>query len=318
MLQYIVIQLDDTSTSFCHYPNQKNGRHLMPLETLRKGIVFGLKENLGIQIIYPSFKLPDEYERLIEDFDCVRIKPATASGSADVIVFNNLSNADGFEFKTDCDYVLRIDKDTLFNEYVSVAAILDKVRRLNIVITDIEAFSKSDFGQYEYVLGRLCEHIQEANAQGRMPQCNVLTDRIVLDGMNNCGAGETTVTLAPDGRFYVCPGFYLGDGLWSIGNIDEGVDIRNPQLFRLDHAPICRNCDAFQCHRCIWLNKKTTLEVNTPSHEQCVVAHLERNESRKLKKALTEYTGLFSSNKEIEEISYLDPFENRKQWKENQ
>ena len=100
---------------------------------------------------------------------------------------------------------------------------------------------------------------------------------------------------------------------YSIGSLTGGLDIKNPQLYKLNYAPICRHCDAYQCRRCIWLNKKTTLEVNTPSHEQCVVAHIERNASRELLRRGREL-GEFLPEKDIKEIDYLDPFEKRKEW----
>lgn len=59
--------------------------------------------------------------------------------------------------------------------------------------------------------------------------------------------------------------------------------------------------------------KKTTLEVNTPSHEQCVISHLERNGSRELLESIrNQYDSL--SDIEIPPIGYLDPFDNRKEW----
>lgn len=66
MLQYLVILLDDTSVSFCHYTNGYSHRRLMPVETLKAGILYGMKENLNIQFVYPGYDLPDEYNRLIE------------------------------------------------------------------------------------------------------------------------------------------------------------------------------------------------------------------------------------------------------------
>lgn len=135
-----------------------------------------------------------------------------------------------------------------------------------------------------------------------------MTDRISLRCMNNCNAGGESITLAPDGKFYVCPAFYLESDGYSVGDLSTGLDIMNPQLYRLDHAPICRKCDAYQCRRCVWLNRKTTLEVNTPSHEQCVVAHLERNASKHLLESLRS-SETFSGYSEIPEINYLDPFD---------
>ena len=316
MLQYLVIQLDDTSTSYCHYTNPKEGRHLMSLETLKRGILFGMTENFNIQIVYPPYTIPDEYNQAIDSINCVRIKPAKECANANAVVFNNLDEVDNLTLKEGVYYILRIDKKTLFDRYDKVSLLLEDVRRLNIVITDIESFNKDDFTRYENVLKHLNEKIKELYSQGKVPQCNILTDRIMLTKMNNCGAGETSITLAPDGKFYACPAFYLCDSDRSLGDLKSGLNIKNPQLYRLDHAPICRHCDAFQCHRCVWLNRKATLEINTPSHEQCVIAHLERNASRKLQMALAECTNIFSSYEEIKEINYLDPFEIKKEWKE--
>ena len=316
MLQYLVIQLDDTSTSYCHYSNPKIERCLMPLETLRSGILFGMKENLNIQIVYPPYTIPEEYDLAISDIDCVKIKSAQESSDANAIVFNNLDEIDSQAINENAYYILRIDKETLFDKYDKVLPLLEVTRRLNVVITDIESFNKDDIARYENALRHLSEKVMTLYSQGRTPQCNILTDRIMLSNMNNCGAGETSITLAPDGKFYPCPAFYLCGYGHTLGDIEDGLSIKNPQLYRLDHAPICRNCDAYQCHRCVWLNKKMTLEINTPSHEQCVIAHLERNASRKLQIDLAECTNIFSSYEEIKEINYSDPFEIRKEWKE--
>ena len=61
MTQYIIILLDDTSVSFCHYGNGKKERNLMSLETLKAAIIYAMKENLNIQFVYPSYELPSGY-----------------------------------------------------------------------------------------------------------------------------------------------------------------------------------------------------------------------------------------------------------------
>ena len=137
----------------------------------------------------------------------------------------------------------------------------------------------------------------------------------MLYKMNNCGAGDTSITLAPNGKLYICPAFYYDDVNSFVGDLEKGADIRNKQLYRLEHAPICRHCDAWQCKRCIWLNRKTTHEVNTPSHEQCVVAHLERDVSRKLLNSIRQYGAILPDWEEIKEIDYLDPFEKKEEWR---
>ena len=314
MIQYIVILLDDTSTSFCHYTNEKADRRLIPLQTLKDGICYAMKENLNIQFVYPNYKLPKEYLAAIDSIDHTDIYPAEMSDNADVVVFDSLIAAKDYVFKEEVAYLIRTDKVSLFNEYKIIGEILDKVTRLNIVITDIETFTEDDFMAYKSLLSNLAERVEQIYVSGKSPQLNLLTDRIMLEKMNNCGAGDTSVTLAPDGKFYVCPAFYLSADGYTIGDMVNGLEIKNSQLYRLDHAPLCRRCDAWQCKRCIWMNRETTLEVNTPSHEQCVVAHLERNASRKLLIDIRKHGKFMSGSEDIKEIDYLDPFDVKEEW----
>lgn len=314
MIQYIVILLDDTSTSFCHYTNEKADCRLIPLQTLKDGICYAMKENLNIQFVYPNYKLPKEYLAAIDSIDHTDIYPAEMSDNADVVVFDSLIAAKDYVFKEEVAYLIRTDKVSLFNEYKIIGEILDKVTRLNVVITDIETFTEDDVMAYKSLLSNLAERVEQIYVSGKSPQLNLLTDRIMLEKMNNCGAGDTSVTLAPDGKFYVCPAFYLSADGYTIGDMVNGLEIKNSQLYRLDHAPLCRRCDAWQCKRCIWMNRKTTLEVNTPSHEQCVVAHLERNASRKLLIDIRKHGKFMSGSEDIKEIDYLDPFDVKEEW----
>lgn len=312
MLKYLVILLDDTSTSFCHYINKCSKSNLIPIETLKRGIRFGMMENLMIQIVYPENELPTEYKEAIETIDHGVLAPAGCSVDADAVVFNDWNPFENFEFSGIGTFVIRTGLCTLLEQRNALFSALSRLTRINIVLTDIDKFKEDDYKRYDKFLSELREILKKLYLQGYKTQCNLLTDRIDLDKMNNCNAGTDSITLAPDGKLYLCPGFYY-DGENPVGNIDDGLNIKNQQLLRLDHAPLCRICDAYQCKRCIWLNKKTTLEVNTPSHEQCVVAHLERNQSRRLLAELQD-RGLFDKKEEIEEISYLDPFDVKEEW----
>ena len=306
MLQYLIILLDDTSTSFCHYENLKSERRRMPIEALKLGIRFGMMENLMIQFVYPDYELPAEYAEVIESIDHSKIKPTKED--ADVWVVESVKGV-----KADVPVVWRTDKQTLFGSD-DVVKTLENVPRLNVVLTDIETFTDEDFTAYKASLERLSGKIEQMYVEGKSPQLNLLTDRMMLSQMNNCGAGDTNITLAPNGKFYVCPAFYYEDEDDSIGDLEHGLDIKNKQLYKIEYAPICCHCDAFQCKRCIWLNRKTTLEVNTPSHEQCVVAHLERNASRELMQNIRKHGTFLPEQGEIKEIDYLDPFDKRNKW----
>ena len=313
MTQYIVILLDNTSVSFCYYENKNTERKLIPLDILKAGIFYAMKENLNIQFVYPSYTLPKDYIEVIDSIDHVDIKPFSNLSSASSNCVKVISDIDNYDSNESCPCVLRVKKNTLFDKFSEIGKMIERHDRLNIIITDVSTFTDDDFTKYKNVLKEWSEILERLYLAKKYPQLNLITDRMVLDQMNNCGAGDTTITLAPDGCFYVCPALYIEEDGYAIGDIEHGLNIKNPQLYKLDHASICRHCDSYQCKRCVWLNRKTTLEVNTPSHEQCVMAHLERNASRNLLYRIRKQ-GISLPLQEISEIDYLDPFENLKKW----
>ena len=328
MLQYLIILLDDTSTSFCHYDINNTRRKLISIENLKSAIFYGMKENLMIQFVYPEYELPDDYKKVINTIDHSVIISSLCEDKAlkdiaDVVVMNDWTVITSMPFNDEKSYVLRTTKADLFGKYQFLKQVLRKVKRLNVVITDLDSFTEDDFETYKRILSTFSDEIERLYIEGKSPQLNLLTDRMMLDKMNNCNAGWENITLAPDGKFYICPAFYYAqqkDGSeksiseicergYSVGDLMSGLNIKNPQLYRLNHARLCRNCDAYQCRRCIWLNRKTTCEVNTPSHEQCVVAHLERNTSRKLLNNIRLHGTFLPERDEIKAIDYLDPFD---------
>ena len=197
---------------------------------------------------------------------------------------------------------------------------------MNLVVTDVDTFTDENTDTYKQALNDWVSGLMEQFKQGKQPQVNVLTDRLQLGTMHNCESGVGNITIAPNGKFYLCPAFYYDERIGinnrlnhhnpssaqSVGDLEKGLRIPNPQLLKLDHAPLCRICDAYQCRRCIWLNQRLTWENNTPSHQQCVLSHLERNASRELQIQL-QREGFITKNK-IEEIDYLDPFDVREQY----
>lgn len=312
MLKYLIIPLADDSVSFCHFERANSSDRLIDIVTLKNAIFWAMTENLNVQFVYPDREIPSEYKPVIDTIDHVKIvgshcEDKTFVDEAEIVVFDGWNGVDTFEFQPRKSYVVRTDKSDLFDNADVIKSLFPKLDRLVVVITDIDKFEESDFQKYESFLNAMIPVIKEEYGKGHLLHFNLLTDRMFLDNMNNCNAGDESITIAPDSKFYICPAFYY-DGKAAVGDLESGLTIKNQQLYRLDHAPICRKCDAWQCRRCVWLNRRTTLEVNTPSHEQCVVSHIERNASRRL---LQEIRTLdeFLPAKEIKKIDYLDPFD---------
>lgn len=335
MLQYLVILLDDTSAAYCHADNPLKKRNLMPIETLKKGILFGMKQNLMIQYVFPDcgtrdYELPKEYAEVIESIDNVKIYPAGCKpvtgiedgNETDVEVANEVPKT--VEAK---NLVLRLPFGEMLKQKDEIAKLFASGVRINLCITDVERFTDGQIEAYKQLLEEWNGVLLGLYKQGLSPQFNLLTDRMMLKEMHNCEAGVSNITLAPNGKFYLCPAFYYDERMQvfnqlnhhqpssdnSVGDLERGLDISNPQLLRLDHAPLCRNCDAYQCRRCIWLNRKLTWDLNTPSRQQCVMAHIERNASRSLLNDIRK-VGEFMPEIDIKEINYLDPFEVRKEF----
>lgn len=306
MLQYLNILLDDSSIPFCHYSPRKD-KNLISLTTLEKGIRFAMMENLMIQFIYPSYPISQKHYHLIDSIDHFNFKNTCKDADVQVIEGWGI-----YDISQTVPIILRTTKLELFMNYKTIGSLTSQVKRLNIIITDIETFSPNDFNTYKMVLSEISKELLSLFLDGKNPQLNILTDRLSLSVMNNCGAGVTNITMAPNGVLYVCPAFYYDCPSDDIGDIERGIDMKNKHLYTINYAPICRHCDAWQCRRCIYLNQKTTCELNTPSHEQCVLAHIERNASRKLLSSLQK-NGLFLDYN-IKEINYLDPFEVREEW----
>ena len=194
MLQYLIIQLDDTSVSYCHYENPREHSKLIGLEDLKSAILFAMKENLMIQFLYPNYELPQEYKEVIHSIDHSDIvsslcEDSVLKNNADVVVFDDWTGMDTYGFKKDGVYVIRTSKADFFERYLFLLRPLTKVSRLNVVITDIDTFNNDDFNTYKKILTVLSEKIENLYYERVFSQLNILTDRMMLEKMNNFNAG---------------------------------------------------------------------------------------------------------------------------------
>ena len=206
MLTHLIIILDDTSVSYCHY-NRANERKLISLEDLKAGVVWAMKENLNVQFVYPDYELPTEYHNLIDKIDHIKIKPENLSGDAEVVVLTDWKGKKP-EIVNGVTYIVRTNRGELEQYSDSIHDLLKSGARVVVVLIDIEAFTDVDIPSYKALLGKLADELCEDSQAGKSVQLSLLTDRIMLNEMNNCNAGVNNVTLAPNGRFYLCPAFY--------------------------------------------------------------------------------------------------------------
>ena len=309
MLKYLVILLDDSSVSYCHYESGKDS-NLMPLDTLQKGILFAMKNDLKIQYVLPQNELPQTYIDAINSMFNDNIGSIEQENLSSVIVIEGMEELSQKIDLLDTSkrYIVRTNISKKIEKYEILKDAFDRNVSVNIVYKDVETLTDDKKDAYSAILNELGKYLKGIILSGGNVNTNLLTDRIALDEMNNCGAGDTTVALAPNGKFYPCPAFYYdNDSYRELGNIETGLNIRNKNLFTLKGSPLCRTCDAFHCKKCVWLNKKLTLEINIPSRQQCIMAHIERNASKELLDSFHQANLL--ETRTIDAIDYIDPFD---------
>lgn len=311
MLEYLVVLLDYAAISFCNYKNPYNDSKFISQDSLKDIILFAQKENLGINFVYGKTRPSLQIEELVKTVKHVKIVPIElAHIYKDAIILMNCDNLNSIKnLKDDNLIILNVEKSELSELAINVKKLDDKFQRLNILLQDVDLFLDRDFDIYKEQLHLLNSIIINGLITEKTKEINVVLDRVILSDRNHCDAGLKHITFAPNGKFYLCPAFFYDNDNESVGDLSDGIKIKNKQLLKTDYSPICRRCDAYQCKRCQYLNKKTTGEINTPSHEQCVVAHLERNNSNEILKELKELNFSMFKNKEIPEINYLDPFD---------
>ena len=304
-MKYLIISLCDSSVSFCNYERSETP-NLISIDVLESALIWGIKNNLNIQILYPRYELPCSYQTLIDNYEHIEIRYLNKVHNADIWVVNNFSELEQYECIVS-PVIVHISISEFLSNYKEIGDILPKVKRLNICFTDVHNFTEDNEAQYECSLNYLAKKIEGLYIAENPIQLNLITDRTMLTQMNNCNAGIESITVAPDGNFYICPAFYLSKNK-ACGNIKDGVAIPNQRLLAIENAPICRLCDAFHCRRCVHLNKSLTNEVNTPSRQQCIMSHIERRASKILLDSIRSF-GQYAPDVDIPQLDYNDPFD---------
>ena len=315
-MEYLMILLDGAAPSFCYYDAARRDSEIISCDALERGIEYAEKHALGVTAIYGSETLPAQHRKLLDAVAHVKILPFREEMflSGDELVVLDASQDVSFPHRTlnrnITHLVVMIHLQEVKQLYPFIENNFRFFNRISVIFKNLEYADEDMLNELRLTFQKFNPLLFNILSKEKFPEIGFVTDRITLREMNNCNAGVTHVTLAPDGNFYICPGFYH-DRDSPVGSPEKGIHIKNPQLFQFSHAPVCNQCDCFQCKRCVYLNKRTTFETNTPSHVQCVVSHHERNLSGILIEKLQKRGHLINLPK-IKPLFYLDPIESFK------
>jgi CXXX repeat peptide maturase len=316
MLGYIILLADQGAVSFCHYHNEefdKNVSEFIPISLFKKIVDFTKSHDLVLNIILGRKKLPNDYYQILRNTNYTLIVPyeliKTYPEAVPVIDLESVE-LQSIDLNARLDsMIIRFRGYPMTDLRKIIRRFADNTKRINLIIKDIQVLTEENLTSYQYQLNKLVPLLSRLYQNGNSLELNCISDRIILNEMNNCNAGINHVTYAPNGRFYICPGFYYSNPQNDIGSMETVFEFLHNKFLRIENAPICSVCDAFQCKRCVYLNKITTNELNTPSRQQCVLSHMERNSSRSLFRQLRKSVLNHDEFSDIPELDYLDPLE---------
>jgi CXXX repeat peptide maturase len=308
---HLIVLADRSAVAFCHDDNPYTEPSWMDARLLRALIAKAEARAMALTFVLGATKPPPEIQRLIDSTEHAEIAPAAHSGRGAIAVVESGDDSALQNLTPDVsrNLILRLARRDLSRFADIGKALTGRYGRLSIHLNGIEYYTSANLALYAAQLGGFAEELRLRIGEGYRLEVNVLTDRMMLKDMRNCDAGVSHVTVTPDGGCYICPAFYY-DGEDPIGRFDakKGFTIGKHDNLERARGPLCRRCDAFHCKRCVWLNRKTTGEDNVPSAQQCAIAHIERDASRRLLQNLGTQEPFWRLPR-IAELAYRDPLE---------
>jgi len=311
-MQSLIVLMAQDAPSFCYYPSPAAGGAEMSPDMFERVADWARRDGLMLHLVCGSRGLPEFAQKHLADerrYACYLPAEAPASTPNDIPVVR----ADG---PKDIDLIpanrhtigiLRVPPTSL-NALPEVwETLASKVYRVVTVLLDLDRYEADQLERYDRILAQMRNRLGSWYQAGRELEVSCLSDRMALQAPCHCQAGLDHLTIDPAGGLHICPGF-AATGADPVGRLGSPVAIPNAYLLRLEHAPICAVCDAFHCRRCVYVNLRSTLEINTPPWQACRASHREREQARLLLSEM-QSQGVLMDLQPIPGISYEDPLE---------
>ena len=303
-LKYVYFITSDDAPVFCNYNKQYSGNDKMSEVLYKQGLDFCL-ENEVLPIFLGNYSIDlDPRKKIFFEIDNCRTFSAL---SRSITVVDRPSK----DINTPVVNYL-INRSSVHDLLKNIQLFHDlSVKRLNLFISDMEKWDDETLKIYENMLTDIVTYLVNIYTLGDISfQVNILTDRLLLqDGeVRDCAAGINSIALAPNGKFYICPGFYFTNPDWSIGSITTGLDEADKQRYFRNKSPMCHSCKATACQRCLLNSKITTDEINVPSSIQCRIGYIQANAQKRLSDKLIEEQQdkyIFTAS-QLPKLNYVD------------
>jgi CXXX repeat modification system protein len=305
----LVVLLDESAPSFCYYEAHPSASpRRMTRAMLERVLALADAHALALQLLCGHEGIEPFVRHLVGQRPYTRYLPVGVADAApdDVLI------VDGPE----CDSrlwgpnrhpvcVLRLRPDDLELLPETWERLSEHAYRIVLVLVELDRYDESALSRYEKTLLDVRQRLAAKYLRGVAAELSVVSDRLGLDSPVECGAGIDHLTVTPNGDLHICPGFAV-DGEPPVGSVAQGWNLPNAALLERARAPICGSCDAFHCRRCVYMNRRATLEINTPAWQVCRAGHIEREASRVMLASLHQRRCM-EGIRPIAPLDYADP-----------
>lgn len=229
--RYLMIYTDDKAMPHCSYNNKKPECVAMPYDIFYKALSFSWNNDM-IPVVIGNYQ--------VDDFDINFIRISEKIKNNQGIVNANLTST--FREKVTGICNLHVKNSDLPSFYDNMLRFFENssAERINIILDELDGFTDSDLKIYKEQLSILAKYLCDTNVTN-----NVSIN--VFEPQTDCDCGVSTFSVAPNGKFYICPGIYFYNPDLSIGNLKGTQSINDWGCLK-------------KCVRCAYLNKKLTGE----------------------------------------------------------
>lgn len=251
-LKYLKIILSDKQISHCAYKNNLQTTNEMSDEMIEKAIDYCYKN-----FLIPIF-IGNKYINIDPDNNIFfKISSNDSLRNNDVYIYNYNHPIEHIQA---LNYIITINRSNIECLSDNVMYISKYAKRINIFIEDLKDWTADEVYLYSKELEKIVEKIKNNNINIKL---NILERK-----EQRCGAGISSITLAPDGNFYLCPAFYFnGMKDKAIGNIyDEDFTYKPQKNLRYKNFYQEKECNNHLITSCVYNNFICTGEVNVSSY----------------------------------------------------
>ncbi|QEN04144.1 radical SAM peptide maturase, CXXX-repeat target family [Thiospirochaeta perfilievii] len=300
--KHLYIMLSNNVIEHCSYSSDDVLTRSIDPEILIEAFEFAKNNNFCPIILSPKTGVSNELQPILAQNLFYEISNEGKESNKIIVLSNETEN----EYQ---NTIIHLDKSNIVGLGTKIIDLLQVSTRVNIIVKDFSTMNNQDFILYENELLSVVPFLSsQFNNRRFLKEVNVITDRLMINNMSNCKAGDKSLTVSPEGNIFPCAAFYFDNAIGIMGNVKTGLTDNNLDRYKLHSSSLCENCTAYHCKRCIYDNIKNTSEITVPTQEQCELSYREMNVSRILKENID---NKFIDNK-LSEIKFndsLDPLD---------